>query len=355
MGDSIIAGVETMVAPLTMPIAAPVTPPAMPIAAPVAPPAIPFAPPVAPLAMPIAPPVAVPQAMPIAAPVAPQVMPIAPPAAPPAMPIAVPQVAPIAPPAVAPPVMFTGHVPVAVPQVVPIAPPLAFMSQLVPIAPPVAVHHVVPIAPPVVAPFVWAQAAEATLTHPAYTAQPQQYHQPLQTVEVVEVSAVVVPADLKAGGVKRKRAVRAEAADGETGGFKPAPLPKLPRTKTKRAPHPAFTHEEAPTAARKRSVTQQSYQGPRRFRSPFCNCEVHLATNRGAPAWARLECPPSPQHGQGAFPRSLEAAHAAHAATPTAPEARPVLAPGAVRDSGPERRGEQERRAGEEERRIGIS
>jgi len=151
----------------------------------------------------------------------------------------------------------------------------------VPIAPPVAVHHVVPIAPPVVAPFVWAQAAEATLTHPAYTAQPQQYHQPLQTVEVVEVSAVVVPADLKAGGVKRKRAVRAEAADGETGGFKPAPLPKLPRTKTKRAPHPAFTHEEAPTAARKRSVTQQSYQGPRRFRSPFCNCEVHLATNRG--------------------------------------------------------------------------
>merc|ERR1719246_184386 len=181
MGDSIIAGVETMVAPLTMPIAAPV-----------APPAIPFAPPVAPLAMPIAPPVAVPQ------------------------------VAPIAPPAVAPPVMFTGHVPVAVPQVVPIAPPLAFMSQ------------VVPIAPPVVAPFVWAQAAEATLTHPAYTAQPQQYHQPLQTVEVVEVSAVVVPADLKAGGVKRKRAVRAEAADGETGGFKPAPLPKLPRTKTKR-------------------------------------------------------------------------------------------------------------------------
>lgn len=141
--------------------------------------------------------------------------------------------------------------------------------------------------------FVWAQseaeaAQHATYTHRALTNQftsqpPQQQQQLLQTVEVipamVEVAAVVVPLDMKGGGAKRKRAVRSEAADGEAG-FKPAPLPKLPRTKTKRAPVAAVA-PETPTAARKRSVTQQSYQGPRRFRSPFCNCEVHLATNRG--------------------------------------------------------------------------
>lgn len=141
--------------------------------------------------------------------------------------------------------------------------------------------------------FVWAQAeseaahasSHASYAHSSLTAQPPQQHQQLQTVQVipamVEVDAVVVPLDMKGLGAKRKRAVhRTEAADGEAG-FKPAPLPKLPRTKTKRTPAAAVVPEEAPTAARKRSVTQQSFQGPRRFRSPFCNCEVHLATNRG--------------------------------------------------------------------------
>ena len=96
------------------------------------------------------------------------------------------------------------------------------------------------------------------------------------TPVIAEVIAVVVPP-------KRKRA-RAEGNDESESSFKRAALPKLPRSKTRRAPPPPI-EVAPPTAAapvaKKRTVTQQSYQGPRRFASPFCNCEVHLATNRG--------------------------------------------------------------------------
>jgi len=198
--------------------------------------------------------------------------------------------------------------------------PVPIVPQVFPqVVPPLAAHMGAPIAPMPVAQtnyavaassmpeftaapppveYVWAQPPESEAAGGMFTQQaalpvappphPHPHpHPQLQAVEVtpavVEVAAVVVPHDTKGDAAKRKRPARTETAESE-GGFKPALLPKLPRTKTKRMPAVTAGSEggrEPPGAARKRSVTQQSYLGPRRFLSPFCNCEVHLATNRG--------------------------------------------------------------------------
>ena len=119
--------------------------------------------------------------------------------------------------------------------------------------------------------FALASPAPQPLASPAPPALEAQAAAPV----VAEVVAVVVPP-------KRKRAKSDSKEAGEPS-FKRAQLPKLPRTKTSRAPT-APAADVPPAGApppQRRTVTQQSYQGPRRFASPFCNCEVHLATNRG--------------------------------------------------------------------------